>query len=125
MSGRVFDVVRVWLWVGAFSVVGWAADFDLDGDVDGNDFLTFSVCYNGALNSPRPNCVNLEADMDGDGDVDAVDYQLMQRCAGVVYASYNHATDPGLRCGCADLNGDGYVDETDVALFYYVITGPQ
>ena len=29
------------------------ADIDNDGDVDGNDFLSFSVCYNGALNPPQ------------------------------------------------------------------------
>ena len=28
------------------------ADLDEDGDVDGNDFLTFSLCFNGSLNPP-------------------------------------------------------------------------
>jgi len=36
----------------ATPTTGSQADFDNDGDVDGIDFLTFSVCYNGSLKPP-------------------------------------------------------------------------
>jgi hypothetical protein len=55
-------------------------DIDADNDVDGVDFLTFSVCYNGSLNPPRPDCVSLEADIDGDGDCDGVDFLTFVTC---------------------------------------------
>ena len=120
--------------------LGWKADADSNGvpdecepDCNNNGIVdakdisdatsTDQYPANGALDEC---CLSAPSgDMDGDGDMDAVDYQLMQRCAGIVAGSYNHTTDPGLRCGCADLNEDGVVDETDVAVFQQVITGPE
>jgi hypothetical protein len=37
----------------ASPTTGSQADLDDDGDVDGIDFLTFSVCFNGSLNPPN------------------------------------------------------------------------
>lgn len=56
------------------------ADLDYDGDVDPNDFLTFSNCFNGALNPPTPTCTNGHADLDGDGDVDPNDFLTFSNC---------------------------------------------
>jgi hypothetical protein len=56
------------------------ADLDGDKDVDGNDFLTFSLCYNGSLKAPQSGCSNLDADMDGDGDVDGFDFTTWSLC---------------------------------------------
>jgi hypothetical protein len=55
-------------------------DLDGDRDVDGNDFLTFSLCYNGALRPPQSGCANLDADLDGDGDVDGFDFTTWSLC---------------------------------------------
>jgi probable HAF family extracellular repeat protein len=49
-------------------------DFDSDDDVDGFDFLRFSICFNGSNKPPRPECENPTADIDGDGDVDGFDF---------------------------------------------------
>jgi hypothetical protein len=56
------------------------ADLDGDKDVDGNDFLTFSLCYNGALKAPQSGCANLDADMNGDSDVDGFDFTTWALC---------------------------------------------
>ena len=32
------------------------SDVNGDGDVDGNDFITFSLCYNGSLKPPTSGC---------------------------------------------------------------------
>ena len=56
------------------------ADLDMDGDVDPSDFLTFSNCFNGALNAPKPSCGNLCADLDKDGDVDPSDFLTFSNC---------------------------------------------
>lgn len=63
-------------------------------------------------------------DMDGDTDADEADYAAMQACAGPVVGSYVGLT-PQPQCGCADLNGDGVVDDSDVQIFTQIITGPQ
>ena len=56
-------------------------------DSDGTDFLTFSSCYNGALNPPRAACENLAADLDGDSDVDGTDFLTFSTC-------YNGSLNP-------------------------------
>ena len=55
-------------------------DLDGDRDVDGNDFLTFSLCYNGSLKPPQSGCANLDADLDNDGDVDGFDFTTWSLC---------------------------------------------
>jgi hypothetical protein len=54
------------------------ADLDCDGDVDLNDFSTFSRCYAGSsVTIPPPACSSAEfaeSDIDGDGDVDLGDF---------------------------------------------------
>ena len=57
-----------------------SADLDNDLDVDGQDFLTFSVCYNGSLNPPQVVCPNTDADLDDDGDVDGQDFLTFSVC---------------------------------------------
>ena len=70
-------------------------DLDGDGDVDGNDFLTFSTCYNGSLNPARPACPNLSADLDHDGDVDGNDFLTFSTC-------YNGSLNPPrASCPCS------------------------
>ena len=55
-------------------------DLDGDRDVDGNDFLTFSLCYNGSLKPPQSGCANTNADLDGDNDVDGFDFTTWSLC---------------------------------------------
>jgi hypothetical protein len=55
-------------------------DLDGDGDVDGNDFITFSLCFNGSLNPPQSGCANDTADLDGDDDVDGNDFLTFSLC---------------------------------------------
>jgi hypothetical protein len=76
----------------ALTILPVRADLDVDGDVDGWDFLTFSTCYNGSLKPPRPECPNTDADLDGDGDVDGWDFLTFSTC-------YNGALNPP-RPGC-------------------------
>ena len=81
---------------------------------------------------------DVDGDMDDDGDVDAADFKAMQWCAGQKGSDNNQPQGRvagsafgggspwvGISCGCADLNGDGYVNESDMALFHYFVTGPQ
>lgn len=54
-------------------------DFNLDGDVDQEDFGAFQACYTGAgVPQTQPAC--LYARMDADGDVDLDDFEIWQRC---------------------------------------------
>jgi hypothetical protein len=65
-------------------------------------------------------------DMNGDTDVDSLDYQLIQQCVGIVAGSASGLPDwDGNACGCADLNDDGVVNEIDIQVFLYFVTGPQ
>jgi hypothetical protein len=66
-------------------------DLDYDGDADGQDFLTFSVCYNGSLNPPSAACENTDADFDEDGDVDGNDFLTFSVC-------YNGSLNPPRVC---------------------------
>lgn len=56
------------------------ADLDMDGDVDGMDFLQFSLCFNGSLRPPKPICAYRVADLDLDGDVDGLDFIKFSNC---------------------------------------------
>lgn len=56
------------------------ADFDGDGDVDGGDFMTFALCFNGSLRPPRPTCESFYTDFDGDSDVDGRDHMTFSTC---------------------------------------------
>jgi hypothetical protein len=55
-----------------------AADFDVDGDVDGGDFGIFSGCFNGTGNPVTGEC--LTADLNGDNSVDGSDFGLFAGC---------------------------------------------
>ena len=55
-------------------------DMDADNDVDGDDFLTFSLCYSGPGDPPSPGCRSPLADIDGDGDVDGEDFLTFSLC---------------------------------------------
>jgi hypothetical protein len=60
------------------------ADFDRDGDVDGQDLGHFMVCATGAsVSGPPAGCSEQTfgaADADADADVDADDFGEFQRC---------------------------------------------
>ncbi len=56
------------------------ADFDKDGDVDGDDLAVLRSCLSGPA-IPRPDSEKCrDADADGDNDVDQSDFGLFQRC---------------------------------------------
>ncbi len=50
-------------------------DFDLDGDVDGDDFAALEDCYTGDYGGPYATGCAI-GDFDGDGDVDCLDGAL-------------------------------------------------
>ena len=54
------------------------ADLDADGDADGNDFLTFSLCYRGALIDTPFGC--RRSDLSLDDDVDGDDFLTFSLC---------------------------------------------
>ncbi|GEM_PF-6334302 len=66
-----------------FEAAAMAADFDLDGDIDTDDWLIFSGCIAGpGVSTPPPGCDPLDfdrADSDCDGDVDLDDFAEFQR----------------------------------------------
>jgi hypothetical protein len=55
-------------------------DMDADNDVDGSDFITFSLCYNGIGKALNPGCPSSLADVDGDGDCDGIDFLTFSNC---------------------------------------------
>jgi len=57
------------------AVLPRAADFDGDGDVDGDDLSVFDAAYKESGNEPN-GVRGWRADLDGDGDVDGSDYLL-------------------------------------------------
>jgi hypothetical protein len=67
------------------------ADFDNDGDVDGNDLDFFDFCYRGpeVPHSTFPQCQ--EGDFDDDSDIDADDFGVWQCCR----SGANVPADPG------------------------------
>jgi len=90
---------------GAPLASGPAADFDGDGDVDGDDYSRFASCVTGPAiryaDHPTPGCALsadgqglLPADLDRDGDVDQRDFGVFQRC----YSGAGEQADPD----CAD-----------------------
>ena len=60
--------------VGAFEAGAVSADFDVDGDVDGRDFLLWQRGFGTAA----PNAVNADGDADNDTDVDGDDLGVWQ-----------------------------------------------
>ena len=75
------------------------ADFDRDGDVDGDDLDMFADCSTGSdVPGPtQPNCTSVQfeaADLDADGDVDQSDFGVLQRCLS--------GTDNPAEPACAD-----------------------
>jgi hypothetical protein len=59
--------------------VGAVGDFDLDGDVDLDDFLAFQACFNGP-NRPFAQAECGGADFDHDVDADLADFLTFQGC---------------------------------------------
>ncbi|MEO1498565.1 MAG: hypothetical protein AAFV43_15585 [Planctomycetota bacterium] len=78
-------------------VGGVVGDYDLDGDVDGADYLAWRDAFGSTG-------VGLDADGNGDGVVDIEDYSLWRD---------NLVVDPS----SADYNGDGAVDLVDYTLW--------
>ena len=74
-----------------------APDLDGDNDVDGFDFTTFSLCYNGSLKPLNSGCANVNADLDGDDDVDGFDFTTFSLC-------YNGSLRPP-QSGCPCVGG--------------------
>lgn len=74
-------------WVNAGSPAPiFAGDFDVDGDVDLDDFTRFRTCFNGPNRSPaKTNCTDI--DLDGDSDVDLDDFTIFRAC----FNGPNHA----------------------------------
>lgn len=72
----------------------WApVDFDLDNDVDMEDFGRFQACLSGpGTSQTNPNCAG--ARLDGDDDVDQDDFGLFQQC----FSGPNMTANPD----CAD-----------------------
>ncbi len=52
------------------------ADFDGDGDVDGDDFAQFELCFAGSGSPVDPPCNFF--DLEADGDVDCVDWRIFE-----------------------------------------------
>ncbi|GMU21988.1 MAG: hypothetical protein AMXMBFR13_20760 [Phycisphaerae bacterium] len=67
---------------GSVTSIDWyplsPADFDTDGDVDGQDLLAFDACASGPAMAVRAGCEG--KDLDHDGDVDQEDFGVFQRC---------------------------------------------
>ena len=59
--------------------LGELADFDNDGDIDGDDLDVFVDCAAGAL-VPQTDPACQDPDLDDDGDVDQTDFGVLQRC---------------------------------------------
>ena len=79
------------------------ADFDLDGDIDGDDFNILANNFN----APGP-FKFVEGDADGDGDVDGDDFNLLAN---------NFGQSGGNRNYCADFDRDNDVDAQDHAIY--------
>lgn len=63
-----------------FTVAAYG-DFDLDGDVDLEDFALFRACFNGPNHPiPAPPACTVNADADRDADVDLLDFSLFRTC---------------------------------------------
>jgi len=69
---------------------GLCGDFDVDGDVDVNDFWTFMAAFGKCSGDPG---YNPAADLDGDGCVTLVDYQMWIQC----YRDANGGRNPPIQ----------------------------
>jgi hypothetical protein len=65
------------------------ADFNLDSDVDQEDFGVFQACLSGNTRPYEPGCES--TDLDTDDDVDLADFGVFQSCLG----GANRPPDPG------------------------------
>ncbi|HOW71908.1 MAG TPA: DUF362 domain-containing protein [Phycisphaerae bacterium] len=74
--------------------VAHVADFDSDGDVDGDDVGVFQACLSGPSIPPAESLVCRRCDFDVDADVDQSDFGIFQRCC----SGSGHLADPN----CAD-----------------------
>lgn len=95
------------------------ADYD---DIDGGlstDVIINATGLPGSDGIPDECCVKYcgISDLNCDLNADLLDYAFMQNCQGDVAGG-------GPLCGCADMNGDGVVDETDVVLLSFFLYGP-
>ena len=79
VNGVVYNATDGY-WYVAMQVARPAGDFNNDDDVDGFDFLTFSVCFNGSLLPPQSGCPTPDVDIDGDSDVDGFDFLTFSTC---------------------------------------------
>ena len=86
------------------------ADFDLDGDVDSDDFIVFKGCAAGPARPYAPTCIlppdvsgHIAADLDQDNDADSTDFGAFQRC----YSGQGKAADPNCACDGGSTNCGG------------------
>ncbi len=84
-------------------------DFDFDTDVDLDDYDSFEECFTGPDGGPfGPGC--WPGDFDDDDDIDCDDWEAFK------LAWTGPPTDPPFSVNCdADCNGNGVVDEYDIA----------
>jgi hypothetical protein len=106
LDGMLWDTSDFYQ-MGTLTVIeAFSADFNLDGDVDGEDLTSWQAGY--GVGTSRD-----QGDADGDGDVDGRDFMLWQRQFGSSINSPNLATnavavpEPGsvtlimlIGCGC-------------------------
>ena len=95
-------------------------DFDVDQDLDGQDFSTFLLAFgahDGDINYLP--C----ADYDADGAVTLVDYQSWLACYRAWTGS--SVTGPPAPADLGDLNADGYVNGQDIQPFIETILWPS
>lgn len=95
------------------------ADYD---DIDSGlstDVIINATGEPGSDGIPDECCVKYcgISDLNCDLSADLLDYGFLQQCSGPVAGG-------GPLCGCADMNGDGVVDEVDVVLFSFFLYGP-
>jgi hypothetical protein len=72
---RISNIARVF----GRTTAAAPGDFDLDGDVDLVDFLTFQACFNGPNRPPAGSSCEA-TDFDQDADTDLVDFLTFQAC---------------------------------------------
>jgi hypothetical protein len=78
----------------------------------------FGGSWQGAFSAcgpPNPCEACNDGDADQDGDVDLLDFADLQDCFG------GSAVGP---CECLDMDGNGTIEEADLALFITALTGP-
>lgn len=79
-DGHYFYGAAGYAGVIALRVGDFAADFDLDADVDLQDFNVFMACFNGPGRPYTAVDPCDRADTDADGDVDLTDFQVFMTC---------------------------------------------